>query len=176
MSNNDFFQLPCKGNLKHVQLSKGTHCSAIGCTNTRYKTPHLSFFRCPKKDPERCRKWIINSRREGLIDKSLEYLYMNIFFCALHFEQCMFMNTKNNRLVWNAVPTLFDVPKHCAPKLATGQRKASKRSAIPAPAISDMKKRVKLSVTIPTNDCHYCLFGKLKNNVCEECGYAAPDK
>ena len=30
--------------------------------------------------------------------------------CAEHFEDSQFMNMLHNRLIWNAVPTRFDVP------------------------------------------------------------------
>ncbi|XP_069687973.1 THAP domain-containing protein 2-like [Periplaneta americana] len=87
----------------------GDVCSAINCSNSKKRRPELSFFRFPK-DPERCKKWLINSRREDLMNKDEVYLYNNIKFCALHFEKTQFMNENKNKLIWNAVPTLFDVP------------------------------------------------------------------
>ncbi|XP_069672776.1 THAP domain-containing protein 5-like isoform X2 [Periplaneta americana] len=57
----------------------------------------------------RCKLWLINSRREDLMAKNEAYLYNNIKFCSLHFENTQFMNENKNKLIWNAVPTLFDV-------------------------------------------------------------------
>ncbi len=98
-------------------------CSAINCNNNRKKNPDFSFFSVPSKDQERAKKWIINSRRDDLLKKDIKYLTANICFCQVHFEPHMFMNANapKKRLVWNAVPTLFDVPN--PPKLAKIQRK-----------------------------------------------------
>ena len=69
----------------------------------------------------RCAKWIINSRRADL-KKTPEQLYKGYRMCAKHFEDSQFMNRlARNRLVWNAVPTLLDVPN--PPKLITSSRK-----------------------------------------------------
>ena len=58
----------------------------------------------------RCKKWVINTRRGDLDHLSAEQLYKNYRICAKHFEDSQFMNPNKNKLVWNAVPTLFDVP------------------------------------------------------------------
>ena len=125
--------------INHFRLEMpGTHCSAIGCTNNRTKAPHLSYFRCPT-DPARSKKWVINSRREDLLDKTVAYCHNNIWFCGLHFERNMFMNDQRNKLVWNAVPTVFDVPN--PPKSVTDKRKPLKRSAVPVPSSSGLSYR-----------------------------------
>lgn len=89
---------------------RGSLCSAINCSNNKNQCPDLSFFRFPK-DVERSKKWVINSGRKDLKNKDVEYLYENIKLCSNHFESSQFMNEKKNKLVWNAVPTVFDVPK-----------------------------------------------------------------
>ena len=53
-------------------MAKGRYCSAINCTNNRNKHKNLSFFLFPK-DPDNCKKWIINCRRDDLKDKSADY-------------------------------------------------------------------------------------------------------
>ena len=60
----------------------------------------------------RCRKWVINSRRvEELLPKSPEQLYKNCRLCSTHFEDSQFMYAPTkNKLVHDAVPTLFDIP------------------------------------------------------------------
>ena len=57
--------------LKQKTMAVGTHCSAINCINSS-KSCNLSFFRVPK-DPQRCKRWIQNSRRQDLIGKDPEY-------------------------------------------------------------------------------------------------------
>ncbi|XP_049786936.1 52 kDa repressor of the inhibitor of the protein kinase-like [Schistocerca cancellata] len=102
----------------------GSVCSEIKFSNNRKKTSQLSFFKFPK-DPERSRKWLVNSRQEDLMKKDPVYLCDNIRFCSLHFEQNQFMNADNNKFVWNAVPALFDIPNK--PSQLTMKRKLSQR-------------------------------------------------
>ena len=84
-------------------------CSAVNCSKGKKKHPELSYFKVPK-DQERAKKWIVNSQRAGLLTRNLDYCIKNIGFCADHFEDCMFMNGKKNRLIRSAVPTIFDLP------------------------------------------------------------------
>ncbi|XP_049955690.1 THAP domain-containing protein 2-like [Schistocerca serialis cubense] len=143
-----------------MAFTGGSVCSAIHCTNNRKKTPQLSFFRFPK-DPERSRKWLVNSRREDLIKKEPVYLYNNIRFCSLHFEQNLFMNADNNKLVWNAVPTLFDIPnkppqltmKRKLPQRFDSQSKAVKQSYDTEAAGSTLHVSVPDSCELSTQTC-----------------------
>lgn len=74
----------------------------------------------------RCRKWVQNSRRDDLRKVPVEKLY-GYRLCSMHFEDSQFMNVeKKDKLVWSAVPTLFDVPN--PPKRITPLRKPRKRS------------------------------------------------
>lgn len=88
-----------------------SHCGAINCQNNSRSHPELSFFRFPS-NPERCRQWIQNCRREDLRSKTTTYVSKNVRLCSLHFENHCFMNLQAERkkLVWNAIPTLFCVP------------------------------------------------------------------
>ena len=53
--------------------------------------------------------------------KSVDYLY-GLRLCSEHFEDSQFMNKgTKNKLVWNAVPTIFSVPN--PPANVTPQRK-----------------------------------------------------
>src|SRR6218665_1088860 len=63
----------------------------------------------------RCKKWRINTRRSDLDCKSVEILNKTFRLCSRHFEESQFMNSKHDKLVWNAVPTLFDVPNKPTP-------------------------------------------------------------
>ena len=64
------------------------------------------------------------SRRADLLDKSTEFLHMNIRFCSLHFETSQYhLNSK--RLKRDAVPTLFDIPN--APQKVTPKRPLRER-------------------------------------------------
>ncbi|XP_005097051.1 zinc finger protein 658B [Aplysia californica] len=101
---------------KRKRRLKGQWCSAVNCNNERYRRPDLSFFRFPK-DKVRCRKWVVNCRRQDLLGKSPESLSIGNVLCSEHFEDSEFMNSvRRNRLNRNntAVPTLFNlnVPNH----------------------------------------------------------------
>ncbi len=59
----------------------------------------------------RCRKWVQNTRREDIGGKSAKDLYTSCRLCSAHFEDSQFMNAnEKKRLIWTAVPTLFEFP------------------------------------------------------------------
>ena len=63
----------------------------------------LEFFRS--------KQWVINLRREDIMSYSIEKLNKQYTVCANHFEDNQFMNpAMKNRLIHNAVPTIFDIP------------------------------------------------------------------
>ena len=65
----------------------------------------------------RSKRWVINLRREDLMEYSTEQLYAQYTVCANHFEDSQFMNpAQKNRLIHNAVPTL--IAQHNAPPKA----------------------------------------------------------
>ena len=111
-------------------------CSAINCKNNTKDHPGLHLFRVPR-EKDRAKKWIQNSRRQDLLtkDKGPEYWSYNIKFCHLHFEEHMFSNPERSRLVFNAVPTLFNVPN--PPPLDARRRKSPlERRSLPDPKLS----------------------------------------
>lgn len=54
----------------------------------------------------RSRLWVIASGRDDLLTK-LDSLNKNYRLCSDHFESRMFSNEKRNRLICDAVPTIF---------------------------------------------------------------------
>lgn len=92
---------PPRGNIQPV-----SRCCAPTCANSSDNTSGVSFFRFPK-DEERCKKWVANCGRLDLQDKPAEKLFANYRLCSAHFQKASFSSTYRNRLVWNAVPTLF---------------------------------------------------------------------
>ena len=69
----------------HVQ-----HCAGSNCGNNRFDNPDLSFFRFPKAK-ERCKKWVLNTRRkDGIIKKSAAQLFRGSVLCEQHFEKSQF--------------------------------------------------------------------------------------
>ncbi|XP_076441982.1 uncharacterized protein LOC143281002 isoform X3 [Babylonia areolata] len=104
-------------------------CSAVNCKNSRKKG--WTLFRFPK-DEDRCKKWVQNTRRADLQGKTSEYLYTNCKLCSEHFEPNQFMNPSAEKLslVWNAVPTLFNIPN--PPPKVTTKRKMPCRQDHPA--------------------------------------------
>lgn len=79
----------------------------------------------------RCKKWVQNSRRADLSDKSAEYLFKSCVLCAEHFEDAQFMNPQKNKLIWNAIPTKFDVPN--PPPQVASKRPPPKARCDPIP-------------------------------------------
>lgn len=78
----------------------------------------------------RCKKWVVNLRRDDLHGKSPEALYKNNVVCALHFEDSQFMNPfERNKLIHCAVPSLFDIPN--PPKKVTPSRPPPKKRQPP---------------------------------------------
>ena len=93
----------------------------------------------------RCRKWVINTRRADLLDKTTNYLY-GLVLCAQHFEANQFMNpSERNKLIWNAVPTLFWYPNPPA-------RLAQKRPAPTARTEPPFKVKCKAKTNIADGD------------------------
>ena len=63
--------------------------------------------------------------RAHLDGLSPELIYKNKKLCGHHFENSQFVNTKTkDKLVWDAIPTLFDVPN--APPTLASKRKEPK--------------------------------------------------
>ena len=59
----------------------------------------------------RCKEWVQRSRRQDLLNKEIAKLYRNYHLCSDHFEESQFMNAQEKkRLIWNAVPSIFNVP------------------------------------------------------------------
>lgn len=83
----------------------GTRCSIEFCENkSDMKT--VSFFHYPA-DLERRKIWIQNCMYQENIDFDSKNL-SSLRVCGDHFESRMFLNRRTkNRLVFNAVPTLF---------------------------------------------------------------------
>jgi len=98
----------------------GTHVNKY--LNVKYKYMYIKCVWIQVQEPSthlclivvfRCRKWLVNCRRKDLDChmKKLSHLRANYRLCSDHFEESQFMNMKTkDRLTWNAVPTLFEVP------------------------------------------------------------------
>ena len=77
-----------------------------------------------------------HTRRKDLLHKSPEALNTYVL-CAQHFEFSQFMSREDrDRLIWSAVPTLFNVPN--PPKLVTSTRPLPRRrkASRPTPSTS----------------------------------------
>ena len=114
------------------------------------------MFQFPK-DEERCKKWVQNCRREVLrhipVKKLFEYQ-----LCSNHFEDSQFMNKETkSKLIWNAVPTLFDVLN--PPVKVTPSRLVRERSiAVKASTSVKPTKTIKSSSDQPSTSIveHKC--------------------
>ena len=101
------------------------------------------MFQFPK-DEEWFRKWVQNSRWDDLrtvpIQKPCHYQ-----LCSKHFEDSQFMNKETkSKLIWNAIPTLFDVPN--TPSKVTPSHPIKTRSIM-----STMKKTSAKSTEQPVD-------------------------
>lgn len=56
----------------------------------------------------RCNQWLINCNRTDLLEKSPKYVNSRCRLCEKHFEDDQFMNASKSRLIWRAIPTIFD--------------------------------------------------------------------
>ena len=127
---------------KRKRKTLGTYCAAVGCHNSR-RNCNLSMFRFPKNE-DLCKKWVQNTRREDIRHLSTHKLY-TFELCSNHFEDSQFKNKeKKNRLIRNALPTLFDVPN--PPPLVTNKRKSrsstSTETITSAPKIKQTVQRL----------------------------------
>ncbi|KAL4130808.1 hypothetical protein QTP88_008190 [Uroleucon formosanum] len=85
-----------------------TRCALSFCKSTYKRTAdedQISFFRFPE-DTVRCAIWVKNCESKYLPIVDYENLNKRFKLCSLHFEDRMF-NFRKNRLLSNAVPTLF---------------------------------------------------------------------
>ena len=112
---------------KRQRKTLGSYCAAVNCHNSRGNCK-LSMFRFPTKDDERCKKWVQNIRRDDIRQTPLHKL-CHLHLCSNHFEDSQFMNKNTkSKLIWNAVPTLFDVPN--PPPKITPSQQLIKRSPV----------------------------------------------
>lgn len=85
----------------------GMRCSVRFCNKKSGVDKEVSFFSYPR-DADRRELWIKNCRTEGTVDFNPDSKG-SFRVCGNHFENRMFLNsTKRNRLVFNAIPTLFN--------------------------------------------------------------------
>ncbi|KAH9370454.1 hypothetical protein HPB48_000300 [Haemaphysalis longicornis] len=80
-------------------------CITPGCPSLKERRK-VRFFRLPA-DEQRRNQWLSNCGREDLRCQPGKVLCTKTL-CQLHFHDSQFMNTNTyQRLIWNAVPTLF---------------------------------------------------------------------
>lgn len=85
----------------------GMRCSVRFCNKKAGVDKDVSFFSYPR-EADRREIWIKNCQTGGTVDLDPESKCSSRV-CGNHFENRMFLNaSKRNRLVFNAIPTLFD--------------------------------------------------------------------
>ncbi|XP_077514286.1 uncharacterized protein LOC144125084 isoform X3 [Amblyomma americanum] len=89
-----------------VQKNQNHHrCIVLNCPSIGERR-QIRYFRLPA-DEQRRNQWLANCDRLDLRSHSAMSLH-NKLLCQLHFRDSQFMNVHTyNRLIWNAVPTLF---------------------------------------------------------------------
>ena len=137
---------------KSKRKSLGSYCAAINCHNSRGNCT-LSMFGFPK-DEERCKKWVQHVRRDDLRHTPLNKL-CHFKLCSNHFEDSQFMNRNTkSKLIWNAVPTLFDVPN--PPAKITPSRPLTKRSFVNKKASVNLKSKTSANQPTTSNATNEC--------------------
>ena len=84
--------------------------NGVGVLNNIDENYSLKYTFSLTISPNRCKRWVINTRREDLMKKDEKYLSKNCKLCADHFEESMFRSNAKNRLKEDAIPTIFAIP------------------------------------------------------------------
>lgn len=74
-----------------------------------------SLFKCNISLCLRCHLWMEGIGREDLLDKSPEYIWKHCRICGCHFGDDSFTTNKRNRLMPEAIPTIFAHGKEATP-------------------------------------------------------------
>ncbi|GFN78879.1 THAP domain-containing protein 7-like [Plakobranchus ocellatus] len=150
----------------------GEFCGAANCKNARNKkdcrSRFISFHHFPK-DEARCQLWLQLSRRHDLIGLSVDDIQKkHLVLCSDHFAKNQFnapkeLCSQRRRLVWNAVPTIFDVPntppksnttlkiKHTAKPISEVLALSQTRDPCSSDSEEDIKPDTKLLCPPPEN-------------------------
>ena len=142
---------------KSKRKSLGPYCAAINCHNSRGNCT-LSMFRFPK-DEERYKKWVQHVRREDLRHTPLNKL-CHFQLCSNHFEDSQ-TGIHKLKLIWNAVPTLFDVPNPLAK--ITPSWPLTKRSFVIKKASVNLKSKTLANQPTTSNATNECDIPRKKN-------------
>jgi len=82
-------------------------CSVPYCRSEARTRGDISFFQYPKPEDDLLALWIRNCGTEHLAEELLKKNHLKV--CSNHFADSMFLNSATkNRLVWNAIPTVFN--------------------------------------------------------------------
>lgn len=84
----------------------GCRCTFRNCSNSSTNRPGLHFFHFPYRTPERCEKWAHYSNNVSFLQLPINKL-RNKVVCEEHFRESGFMNSRKERLIKSAIPTLL---------------------------------------------------------------------
>jgi hypothetical protein len=86
-------------------------------------------------------------RREDLQKQDFARFYnAGYYLCADHFEESQFMNaTQRNSLIWNAVPSIFNIPNP-PPAVTPSRQLPTKRGLLPDHKPARKRRRRKLDL------------------------------
>ncbi|XP_071743723.1 LOW QUALITY PROTEIN: THAP domain-containing protein 1-like [Lepeophtheirus salmonis] len=110
-------------------------CVAFGCKSKYAAGDSISYHRFPTQDPERCRQWVRNLKRDDFTLKKFSRI------CSEHFTPESFNRTLDVvRLRENAVPTIF---KAFPPRLQEEVARTRRKRKSPTRRSSSLLKKVK---------------------------------
>ncbi|KAM4619882.1 uncharacterized protein ACJ7VT_006638 [Polymixia lowei] len=128
-------------------------CAATNCGFHRGESDNdVPLFRFPL-DPECCKQWLNNCRRQDLASEAPEQLHNLYRLCAKHFEPSLISHESTSSYVLNedAVPTIFDFttpsnkPSTCNRKRArdpTEEEPASVKKTKETPGVTEESNEV----------------------------------
>ncbi|XP_074527948.1 uncharacterized protein LOC141791410 [Halichoeres trimaculatus] len=117
-------------------------CAAENCDYQRgdptNSTPLFSF----PLDPERCKQWLENCRRQDLATEPPEHLHQQYRLCAKHFEPSVISQESNSSCVLkdDAVPTIFDFTAPVNNQPAVNRKRAHDPSEEDASSVKKTKE------------------------------------
>uniref|UniRef100_A0A1A8ESE0 THAP-type domain-containing protein n=3 Tax=Nothobranchius korthausae TaxID=1143690 RepID=A0A1A8ESE0_9TELE len=123
-------------------------CAAANCDyQLRQSEPSAQLFSFPL-DPERCKQWLNNCRRQDLASQPPEQLHKLYRLCAKHFEPSMMSHQSASSCVLteDAVPTIFNVTMSVNQQSVGNRKRAAESSEEDASAVKKTKENTPAQV------------------------------
>ncbi|XP_077368987.1 THAP domain-containing protein 1-like [Festucalex cinctus] len=102
-------------------------CAAINCKSRQFKGCGRTFHLFPLSRPQQLALWMVNMRRDKWTPTRRSLL------CSDHFDAECFDRTGQTTRLWeDAVPTIFQLPKHLQKRTKPSRKAPKERNFAPA--------------------------------------------